>query len=145
MDRNISIQLENLRRQKLTTRGTPRQRVTKGFWEGIRTDSLSSEQVDALVDLRLKHTFNPKLAREFIQLLPEELRSKFKRRVIGCHSFWQEAARFIIQNEELAELRDGKLILKLELPDGTKVLLDNAIKQMIQKEARRRQKDQNLI
>jgi len=111
-----------------TTRGNLRQRVPKGFWHTIQTDSLTSEQVDALVELRLKHTFNSKLAMEFIQLLPEEFKSKFKCRVVGCHSFWQEAARFIIQNEELAEFQDGKLILKLELLDGTKVRLDMARK-----------------
>ena len=106
----------------------------------IQTDSLTPKQIDALVDLRLKHTFNPRLARDFIQRLPEKLRSKFRRRVIGCHSFWQEAVKFLIQNEELAELQDGKLILKLELPDGTKVVLDNAYKRMVEKEARRQQK-----
>lgn len=121
-----------------TTRGGLRQRDPKGFWERIKTDSLTHGQVDALVDLRLKDTFSSKSAGEFIQLLPEELRSKFKRRLIGARSFWQAALKFLIQNDVLAELQDGKLILKLWLPDGIMVLLAKALERLVEAKAKQR-------
>lgn len=99
--RNMAIK----RLPPLTTRGTPR--APKGFWESIRLGAapLTEEQVDTLTAMKLRHTFSPKLAGEFIQLLPDRYRSEFMRRLIGAHSFWEQALKFLIQNEELAELQ----------------------------------------
>jgi hypothetical protein len=151
----------------LTTRGTPRQRVPKGFWETIRLGAVPLEQLDTLTAMKLRHTFSPKLAGEFIQLLPDQYRSEFKRKLIRGHSFWEVALKFLIQNKELAELQlpqqelpprgqqleqeplgtslptgnhivVGELILKLWLPDNIILLLTKALERLVRAAAKHR-------